>query len=580
MFIKCHLTKLYIYIKLHNYDNYSEVKEMIGQTLAERYRVVERLAGGEFLSTYLAVDMAIGIEVEVDVLAVQMSECTVPAQRLEEILDAAMHVRGSHISPMHGWGEELEDGFFFVVREKIAGASLAEVLSGTGELPQQQVAEITGAAVEVLAEAYGSGLFYLGLNPGQVWLDGRGGVKFFRIGFAWILEEMEPTLAARVSPYRAPETDGGKEGSRTSDVYALAMMVREMLPAGEVSGRLESLLTMAIDPLPRRRPSSPRLLLEELEGGGSGGGRGIPPGEPDGREGSAKNGGPLGPTTSSGSQGSTTSGGGLSFLKRDATSDYISLTQRPRRRILRNLLFVLAGGLVLWLVFAAVSGLLGGKGSEQAQAPPAVEERVTLPDLQGLTAGEAENVLEGLALEHTSREAPSRLWSAGRVVAQEPGEGSVLQPGDMVCLVISTGRDEDASGDAAGGQGSPEATPSAPPSGQAPAPSAETPPSSLQAPLTPQPPPLANTPPRSVPFLSSRSGSAPLYVVMDGSGSCDADGGIVRYVWDCGDGTVLEGVSVQHVFDPAVIPTRFRVVLEVYDAGGLSHSSAVTVEVY
>ena len=90
-------------------------------------------------------------------------------------------------------------------------------------------------------------------------------------------------------------------------------------------------------------------------------------------------------------------------------------------------------------------------------------------------------------------------------------------------------------------------------------------------------PPL---PPRSIPTLSTRGGPAPLYVVMDGSNSYDPDGGIARFVWHCGDGIVLEGVTAQHVYDPQVIPARYQVVLQVFDSDGLSHSSAVTVEVY
>jgi len=534
---------------------------MIGETLADRYRLAEKLYAGEHLSTYLAQDMMLSIEVEIDVVALQMSGCTIPAQRLEEILDASMHVRGRHISTMHGWGEEQEDGFFYIVREKLDGATLAEVLSGTGQLPAQQVAEIVRAAVEGLAEAYGRGLFYLGINPGQIFLDGRGGVKLYRVGFAWILEEMEPALAARVSPYRAPETDGGMEGSRTSDVYSLAVMVREMMPPGEVSGRLASLLEMAADPLTRRRPSSPRLLLEELEGGR----REEDSGTPCDSEAST------GPDA-------TARAKGLSFLESDPRPSYLSLTQKPRRRILRNLLLVLAGGLVLWLVFAAAAGLLGGEEGGEKQTPPALEKNVTLPDLQGMTAEEAEETLEGLGLRYTCREAPSRLWSAGRVAAQEPAEGSSLQPGSMVILVISEGRDETAAGGAAGSQDSlapvsPEAPGAEDP---ATAPAEETPQASQAHSISPP----ANQPPRAVPVLSSCSGSAPLYVVMDGSGSYDPDGDIVRYVWYCGDGTVLEGASAQHVYDPAVIPARFRVVLEVYDSGGLSHSSTLTLEVY
>lgn len=71
-----------------------------------------------------------------------------------------------------------------------------------------------------------------------------------------------------------------------------------------------------------------------------------------------------------------------------------------------------------------------------------------------------------------------------------------------------------------------------------------------------------------------------MYVSMDGGASFDPDGDIVRYVWHCGDGTVIEGARAQHVYDPAVIPARFRVVLEVYDGGGLHDSSALTLEVY
>jgi hypothetical protein len=93
-------------------------------------------------------------------------------------------------------------------------------------------------------------------------------------------------------------------------------------------------------------------------------------------------------------------------------------------------------------------------------------------------------------------------------------------------------------------------------------------------------PPALKLPPRSVPAISSGSGPAPLYVAMDGSASYDPDGSIVRYVWYCGDGTVIEGVRAQHVYDPAVIPARFQVVLEVYDSDGMSHSSSLTLEVF
>ncbi|MEW6553987.1 MAG: PASTA domain-containing protein [Actinomycetota bacterium] len=533
---------------------------MIGRTLADRYRVTEGLHKGKALSTYIAVDSTYGSEVEVDVLELE-ADSPVSAQRIGEILDAAMLVHGPHIASLLAWDHDEEEGFVCMVRERTGGALLSEVLAGTGELPRRQVAEVVHAAVEVLAEAYGRGLYYLGLNPGQVVLDGRGDVKLLRVGFSWVLEELEPELASRVSPYRAPETDGKKEGSRTSDVYALAVMVREMLPA-EPGERLSSLLRMAVDPLPRRRPSSPRLLLEALEAAEGDAAPGIPvPGA----------GAVLPPPGS---------GGGLSFLENETSPSLVDLSRRPRGRLLRNLLLILAGGLALWVAFAAAGGLLRGKPPETERESAAFEERITLPDLQGLTAAEAEEILDGLGLRCTTREAPSRLWSAGRVAAQEPAEGSPLQPGDAVCLVISTGADGGTSAETGGGQPQEQPGSSVVPTSMAtpsPAPAAQSP-----RPVSPPavPPPAVNLPPRAVPSVSANSGPAPFYVAMDGSASYDPDGGIVRYVWHCGDGTVIEGPRAQHVYDPAVIPARFQVVLEVFDAGGLSHSSAIVLEVY
>jgi serine/threonine-protein kinase len=536
---------------------------MVGEVLADRYRLIEELQRGRFLASYLALDMAFQVEVEIDVLTAEKSAYLVPAQRLEEILDTAMLILGTHVASLFGWGEE--EDFIYLVRERAEGTLLAEVLAEVGELPGEQVAEITGAATKVLAETYGKGLFYLGLNPGQVLLTKKGGVKLIRVGYGWILEEMEPLLAARVSPYRAPETDGGKEGARTSDVYSLAVMIREMLPRHEGSTRLHSLLERSTDPLPMHRPSSPRLLLEELEGAGGGAGSEPEPVAPEGDKREKKR------------------GGGLSFLKGDsASSPYIPLKKRPKGRPFGTLLLILAGGVIVWLLYAAVSGSLAGKGGKvETVVVGGDEEKVTLPDLQGLTVREAEEALGDLGLRSSSREAPSRLWSAGRVAAQEPEEGSVLKRGDSVCLVVSSGR-EDANETPPAGAGKDPASPVPEASGgegPAPGPSLESP-SPAASPSRRSSAPAQPLPPRAIPLLSARSGSAPLYVVMDGSRSYDPDGNIARYVWYCGDGTVLEGVTIQHVYDPAVIPARFQVVLHVFDRDGLSNSSAVTVEVY
>lgn len=539
-----------------------KVMGMTGETIGGRWRLMEVLGRSRGVTTYLAWDETLERELEVDAVETASLPSSAMAQRLEEILDSCSQVRSPHAVRLYGWERSDGGDILYLMMERVEGISLTALLEDTRELPGEQVVEIAGAVADVLAESYGRDIYYLGLNPDQLVVDRRGEVRIARVGYGWILEEMDPLRSARVSPFRAPETDGGKEGSRASDVYALAAMLREMLPPGEVSPRLDSLLARALDPLATRRPSSPRLLVEELDASRPGdAGHGIQPGtgpQADPLEGQA---------------------GGLSFLKDNPRSSRaIDLSAHPGRRLLRSLLLVIAGGLMLWLGFAAVTGSLSGDdGDTEAAGPPSAVESIEVPDLQGLEAEEAEEALAELGLKCVRREAPSSLWSAGRVAAQEPEEGTPVERGKTVYLVISTGR---------------EPAPGVPDRDEAETPAAEPEPAleiegsssgtgpdrgGIQDASAAEPPPA---PPKALPALSVRCGPAPLYVNMDGSSSYDPDGRIRRYVWSCGDGTVLEGAVVQHVFDPAVIPARYQVVLQVYDDDGLSGAAAVTVEVY
>ncbi|WP_458011184.1 PASTA domain-containing protein [Candidatus Solincola sp.] len=537
--------------------------------VAARYRIRERIFSGRGWSSYLALDTDLGAEVELDLVSASPEELPVEPQRLREILRAAQGIRGPRVLPLLNWGEEGD--YFYLVREKGEGTPLPELISQLA-LPEAQVVELAAAAVEVLAEAYGTGLYYLGLNPGQVLVDRRGSLRFQRVGYGWILEDMDPAQAARVSPYRAPETEPGKEGTRASDVFSLAVMVDEVLPEGSRTEKLELLLQRAGHPLPGRRPSSPRLVLEELENSlrSPAGGGGLAPDEVEFPPGGWRGGEPEGaePFLDDGE------GEVGSSVNRGARSG-----ERRLRGWAGKLALMFAGGLVLWVVFSALSGFLGARRerrSSEEEGPAGAW--VEVPDLQGFTLEEARERLEEFGLTWSLRESPSRLWSAGRVVAQDPAAGSELHPGETICLVISSGREEPSIGPEES-QGSPGEVPTV---GEdewvshdvSAAPPRATSPASAGASRS------ASRPPRAVAFLSALRGPAPLYVRMDAGGSSDPDGDIVGYVWHCGDGTMLHGKTVQHVYDPPVIPARFRVVLEVFDSRGLSDSAALTVEVY
>ncbi|GAG05533.1 unnamed protein product, partial [marine sediment metagenome] len=85
-----------------------------------------------------------------------------------------------------------------------------------------------------------------------------------------------------------------------------------------------------------------------------------------------------------------------------------------------------------------------------------------------------------------------------------------------------------------------------------------------------------NTAPVAVATSDVISGVAPLTVNFDGSGSTDADGTIVDYEWDLGDGTGLNGAAVAHTYTGAGV---YTVTLYVFDDDGASGEATLTITV-
>lgn len=81
-----------------------------------------------------------------------------------------------------------------------------------------------------------------------------------------------------------------------------------------------------------------------------------------------------------------------------------------------------------------------------------------------------------------------------------------------------------------------------------------------------------NSLPVATAAASRQVGTAPLAVTFDASGSADANGTIVSYAWDYGDGSTGSGVSANHTFTQT---GSYSVRLTVTDNGGASNSTNV-----
>jgi len=74
--------------------------------------------------------------------------------------------------------------------------------------------------------------------------------------------------------------------------------------------------------------------------------------------------------------------------------------------------------------------------------------------------------------------------------------------------------------------------------------------------------------------MNPTSGTAPLEVTFDASGSYDQDGNIVSYIWNFGDGNSGSGETVKHTFSS---PGSYNVKLTVTDNEGATSSTIKTI---
>ncbi len=87
---------------------------------------------------------------------------------------------------------------------------------------------------------------------------------------------------------------------------------------------------------------------------------------------------------------------------------------------------------------------------------------------------------------------------------------------------------------------------------------------------------VGNEPPTAEVAAAPASGTAPLPVAFNGSGSFDPDGTIVAYAWTFGDGVTGAGATVNHTYTTA---GTFTATLTVTDNQGASGSASVTIVV-
>lgn len=162
------------------------------------------------------------------------------------------------------------DGISYIVMELVEGQSLRWLLDDRGWLPVADAVRIAAQVAAALEHAHRRGIVHRDIKPANVLVpDSGGAVKVTDFGIAKATDSSDLTRVGTVmgtARYLAPEQVNGDPTDARTDLYALGLLLFEML-AGELPFTGETDLAAAVarlsrDPAPVRslRPDVPPEL--------------------------------------------------------------------------------------------------------------------------------------------------------------------------------------------------------------------------------------------------------------------------------------------------------------------------------
>ena len=179
--------------------------------------------------TYRAEDMLLQRPVAVKMLADRYADDSVFRERFMAATAAAGRLIHPNIATVLDAG--VVEGHPFVVMELVEGQSLRSRLNERGPMPVADCQRIALQLAEALAVAHRQRVIHGDIRPENVLLDEHGNAKLTDFGFVRAAVATDVTLLGTVqrAAYSPPELAIRDSGDEPTDVYALAVVVYEML---------------------------------------------------------------------------------------------------------------------------------------------------------------------------------------------------------------------------------------------------------------------------------------------------------------------------------------------------------------
>ncbi len=238
---------------------------LIGQLLADRYRILRTLGEGGMGRVYLAQHERMGRLSAVKVMSPALVPTPDAISRFNREAANASRISHPNVAAIYDFGETT-DGILYLAMEYVEGETLSSLLARAGALSLADAGDITKQVADALHAAHHLGIIHRDLKPDNILVtvdaEGRRLVKVVDFGIAKTMQGGGQTVTTAgmsigTPEFMSPEQLAGDTLDARTDIYSLGLVTFTML-----TGQAPFTTLTSKQSLVQRLTTRPRALTE------------------------------------------------------------------------------------------------------------------------------------------------------------------------------------------------------------------------------------------------------------------------------------------------------------------------------
>jgi serine/threonine protein kinase len=247
-------------------------KDLTGETLDDRYTVLERIGRGGMGVVYRAEQQLIKRIVALKVLRKDIVQDESAVKRFLNEARAIASLDSRHTVTLHDFGVT-QDGLLYYTMELLIGRPLSRIIRDESPVDHIRAADLILQSCRSLEEAHENNILHRDIKPDNLFVTlkkGREQLKVLDFGIAKLVGDTSMDTVTRTGmiigtpQYLSPEQALGNPVVPASDLYSLAIVLYEMLAGKPPFANETPMKTMWAhirDPIPPLSEKNPKAQV-------------------------------------------------------------------------------------------------------------------------------------------------------------------------------------------------------------------------------------------------------------------------------------------------------------------------------